>query len=201
MIQEAAITLTAQGIRAARTSLAVLVLVTLGACSGGDEPSSAAPAAPATRAASDSRDADNNDRTTPKPRGDCDLLTVPEIEQAFGNKLRVTRVSGHGARGSSCTVSIAEGTETQLVFQAGGQADYDARKAAYLSQSRVTREPVPIGTEAYLINGGQVIAVDGEGRSISVGLMLLVFDGNPPVTATEVAAGVQTLTRLALQRL
>ena len=46
-----------------------------------------------------------------------------------------------------------------------------------------------------------VIAVDGEGRSISVGLMLLVFDGNTPATAAEVAAGVQSLARLSLERL
>jgi hypothetical protein len=77
----------------------------------------------------------------------------------------VTRVSGRGARGSGCTVSIAEGTET------------------------------------YLVNGGQVIAVDAEGRSISLGLMLLVFDGNAPVPAAEVASGVQSLARLALERL
>jgi hypothetical protein len=187
--------------RTTSTGLAALALLALGACSAGQDSTSTAPAAPTTQASAASGDAVRNDKAESGPRGDCDLLSAAEIEQAFGNKLRVTRVSGRGARGSGCTVSIAEGTETQLVFQVGGQADYDARKETYLSQSRVTHEPVPVGTEAYLVNGGQVIAVDAEGRSISVGLMLLVFDGNAPVPAAEVASGVQSLARLALERL
>lgn len=186
--------------RTIRPILAALLLVTLGACSGADEPSSSVPATPATRAAPDGREADRGPATKAEPRGDCDLLSVQEIEQAFGNRLRVKRVSGSGTRGSGCTVSIAEGADSQLVFQAGGRADYDARKEAYLSQSRITREPLSIGTEAYLVNGAQVIAVDADGRSISIGLMLLVFDGTAPVTAAEVAEGVQSLARLALER-
>jgi hypothetical protein len=43
--------------------------------------------------------------------------------------------------------------------------------------------------------------VDDEGRSISVGLILLVFDGDAPATAAEVASGVQSLARLSLERL
>lgn len=187
--------------RMIRSILAALVLVTLGACSGGDGPSSSVPAASATQAAPDRRDIGRDDAKTAETRGDCDLLSVNEIEQAFGNRLRAKRVSGSGTRGSGCTVSIAEGADSQLVFQAGGQADYDARKETYLSQSRVNSEPVSIGTEGYLVNGAQVIAVDTDGRSISVGLMLLVLDGTAPVTAADVAAGVQSLARLALERL
>jgi hypothetical protein len=187
------------------TVLAALAMLTLGACSGADDGASPVPAAPTTQTASPApsarSQADRDAAAASGPRGDCDLLSVAEIEEAFGNRLRVTRVGGYGPRGNGCTVSIAEGTETQLVFQAGGQAAYDARKEAYRSQSSVTREPVSIGTEAYLVNGGQVIAVDAEGRSISIGLMLLVFNGQAPVTPTEVAAGVQSLARLALERI
>lgn len=187
--------------RTISTGLAALALMTLGACSGAEDGTSSAPAAPPSQPAAASLDTDRKNQASPDPRGDCDLLSVADIEQAFGDKLRVTRVSGRGARGNGCTVSIAEGADSQIVFQAGGQADYDARKETYLSQSQVTREPVPIGREAYLVNGSQVIAVDGEGRSISIGLMLLVFDGNAPATAAEVATGVQSLARLSLERL
>lgn len=190
--------------RTIQTGLAALALLVFGACSGpGDGAPPVTTAAPAQDSAAtppDGGDADRARGAEAGPGGDCGLLSVTEIEQAFGNRLRVKRVSGSGSRGSGCTVSIAEGADSQLVFQAGGQADYDARKEAYLSQSRVTREPVSIGTEGYLVNGAQVIAVDADGRSISVGLMLLVFDGTAPVTAAEVAAGVQSLARLALER-
>ncbi len=191
--------------RTIQTGLAVLALLVLGACSGaGDGTPTVTAASPSQASSAAPPDGNGTDRspgTAAGPSGDCDLLSVTEIEQAFGHRLRVKRVSASGTRGSGCTVSIAEGADSQLVFQAGGQADYDARKEAYLSQSRVTREPVPIGAEAYLVNGGQVIAVDADGRSISVGLTLLVFDGNVPVTAAEVAAGVQSLAQLALERL
>lgn len=139
--------------RTTSTVLAALALLALGACSAGQDSTSTAPAASTTQASAASGDAVRNDKAESGPRGDCDLLSAAEIEQAFGNTLRVTH------------------------------------------------EPVPVGTEAYLVNGGQVIAVDAGGRSISVGLMLLVFDGNAPVPAAEVASGVQSLARLALERL
>lgn len=179
--------------------LAPLALVALGACSGSDQGAiGAAPStAPEPAAAASRSDAP----TAAAPRGDCDLLSVEEIQQAFGGTLSVSRVSGRGVRGSGCTVSIAQGEDSQLVLQAGDRAAFDARNEANGSQSRVRLEPVAIGAEAYRVNDVQVIAIDAQGRSISVGLALLVFGGELPIEPAGIATGVETLARTALERL
>jgi len=188
-------------------SLAPLSLIALGACSGPDDSAPVAgtqvagtPAVASSPALERDTPATRN-TASPASRGDCDLLSGAEIQQAFADALTVTRLSGHGGRDSGCTVSIAQGEESQLVVQAGGRDAFEARKQAYESQSRVTMEPVAIGVEAYLVNGAQVIAVDAQGRSINIGLMLLVFRGEPPIDAAGIAAGLQALARMALERL
>jgi hypothetical protein len=167
------------------------------ACSGPEAPSPAAsPAAVTSAAAPAAQPAAKAAQT-----GDCDLVSQDEIEAAFGGALTVTRMSGRGARGSSCTISIAQGMETQLVIQAGNRAAFEARKEAYQSQSRIPMVPLEIGTEAYLVNGAQAIAVDDNDRSISVGLTLITVGAPTPITAEVAAAGVEEVTRKAFGRL
>jgi len=181
------------------TLLAAISLVTLGGCSApeGDEPASAPVAAPPQERSVVS----GQKQPAREPRGDCDLLSVEEIQQAFGGALTVKRVSGHGGRGSSCTVSLAEGEDGQLVFQAGNREAFDARKQAYESQSQLSFEPVDVGVEGYLVNQAQVIAVDANGQSISIGLVIFVFGGEVPVDPAGASAGLQSLARTALSRL
>jgi hypothetical protein len=139
---------------------------------------------------------------TPRaPGGDCDLLSEAEIAEAFGGALTVTRSSGHGERGAGCTVSIAEGEDGQLVFQAGNRAAFEARKQAYQSQSRIRAETLDVGEEAYLFNGAQVIAIDTRGQSISIGLTLFVVGGPMPIADQAVAAGLEDLAKRALDRI
>jgi hypothetical protein len=181
-----------------QTTLAAVSLAVLLGCSApeDDEPAGAPAAAPPQeRSASTKRQ-----EAAPGPRGDCDLLSVEDIQQAFGGALTVKRVSGHGLRGSSCTVSLVEGEDGQLVFQAGNREAFDARKQAYQSQSQLSFEPVDVGIEGYLVNQAQVIAVDANGRSISIGLVLFVFGGGMPIDPDGVSTGLQSLARTALSR-
>ena len=179
-------------------SLAAISLAALVGCSAPEdhEPASA-PAAAAPQARSAAPKAQQPAR---EPRGDCDLLSAEEIQLAFGGALNVQRVSGHGARGSGCTVSLVEGEDGQLVFQAGDREAFETRKQAYESQSQLSFEPVDVGVEGYLVNQAQVIAVDANGRSISIGLVLFVFGGEVPVDPPGVSKGLQTLARTALSR-
>lgn len=134
---------------------------------------------------------------TPAAAGDCDLVSQQEIEEAFDGALIVKRMSGRGARGSGCTVSIDAG---QIVLQAGNHAVFEARKAAY--QAQASTVPLGgIGTEAYLVNGAQVIAKGDNDRSISVGLMLMTIGTATPVSPEGVAAGVEEIAKAAFARM
>ena len=135
------------------------------------------------------------------PQGDCDLLTAAEISAAFGGKLSVRRAGGHGPRGGSCTWSLAEAAESELVLQAGDASAYAARKDAYTSQSGIAIEPLALGKEALLVNRAQVIALREDGRSISLGLMLIVFNTPMPASEDEIRRGLETLAGTALERL
>lgn len=185
-------------------ALSLCTIVPLAACSGSgsqapattarDAQASSAPATPAAGTPAPGTSA------TTAASGDCELLTQAEITEAFKGALTVTRMSGRGARGGGCTVSIAEGEGSQLVVQAGTRDDFEMRKKTYLGQD-LKVERLDIGAEAYLINGAQVIAVDAKGQSISLGLTLLVFGKELPVDAATVAGGVRKLGATAIGRL
>jgi hypothetical protein len=183
-------------IHACAYPVVAVLLAGMAACSGPEAPPDSATSGTGGAVAAGSR--------ASAPAGDCDLVSQQEVEAAFDGALTVTRMFGRGARGSVCTVYIAEGTdlaegrETQIVLQAGNRAVFDARKAAYQSQSM---EPIEIGTEAWLVNGAQVIAVRDDGGSISVGLMLMTFGTPSPVTPEAIASGVEDIARRALERL
>ena len=186
-------------------SMMALCAFFLAGCSGGgdatdtpagDNMNSAAVAAttptPSQRAAPDN---------APKSMGDCDLLSADEITAAFAGKLTVTKASGHGERGRSCTYSIAEVPEGQLILQAGNEATYLGKKEAYSSYRGVKMEPMAFGKEAYLVNGAQAIALAEDGQSMSLALNLVTFDTPVPVTDEEAAAGISSLTEKAMARL
>jgi len=181
------------------TALAAISLAAIVGCSAPEQndPASAPAAAPPQERSA----APLPQQATQGPRGDCDLLSAEEIQQAFGGALTVKRVSGHGGRGSSCTVSLVEGEDGELVFQAGNREAFDARKQAYESQSQLSFEAVDVGVEGHIVNKAQVIAVDANGRSISIGLILFVFGGEVPVDPAGVSTGLQSLARTALSRL
>jgi hypothetical protein len=182
-----------------RLPFAAFALATLAACSGspapddaaatGQAPITAAPAPAATEAAA--RD----------PQGDCDLLTAGEISAAFGGKLTVRRTSGYGSRGGSCTYSLAEVPDSQIILQAGDQAAHDAKRETYAGYRGVQMVPIPLGQEAFLVNGAQVIALRDDGQSLSLGLTLIVFDAPAPLSEDEIRAGVESLAGSALSRL
>jgi hypothetical protein len=171
----------------------------LPACSGPEAPLPGGAAREGARPAAVAATGQKADR--PAAGGDCDLLTRAEIEQAFGGALTVTRVSGRGDRGSGCTVTMAQGEHSELVFQVGDRAAFDMRREGAEGQSRITSEPIDLGVEAYLLNGAQVIALDAEGRSVSLGLTLIVMGGALPVDEATVAAGVRGLAGKVLARL
>jgi hypothetical protein len=183
-----------------KTALAALVtiasLTLLAACSEPDGASEVRTPATVTTEAPEPRTG-----KAAKPAGDCDLLTTAEIEQAFDGKLQVKRISGNGERGRGCTVSIVQGEDSQLVFQVSSRQGFDALKQSYSAQSRISMEPIPVGAEAWLVNGAQVIAIDASERSINLGLMLIVFGEPLPLDKQTVASGVQTLAQTALGRL
>ena len=160
--------------RKATLATGLLALV-LAACSGGaDTQGDTAPSQSPSQAA----------------QGDCDLLDPDTLERAFGGKLTFTRMSGRGERGGGCTVSVAQGEESQIILQVGDAADYAARKDAYHSQG-LKLVPVNLGREAFVVNDAQLIAIDDQNRSISLGLSLVVFGGEPPLSSEEIAAGIE----------
>ena len=175
-----------------------LMLATLAACS----PASDAPP-PAASAEASARAATAPPRAEPaaKAQGDCDLFTAAELSQAFDGRLSVRRAGGRGGRGSGCTYSLAEVEESELVLQAGGLDQFNARKQSYSGQSGVSMEPLDIGREAWLVNKAQVIAVREDGGSVSLGLLMVTFNQTPPVNDEQAREGLVRLSRLALERL
>lgn len=191
-----------------RISMTALSVFALAACSGGtdsaDSPADQAPSAngayAAPAAASEPVQAQIAD-TALTPQGDCDLLSPEEISAAFGGKLTVIRASGAGARGGSCTYSLAEVPESQIILQSGDEAAYLAKKQSYSSYSGVKLEPMRLGKEAFLVNGAQAIALAEDGQSISLALSMISFGTPAPVTDDEVGAGMSSLAEIALDRL
>lgn len=178
-----------------------LLLATLVACSQSPAPERGA--TPATGSAAESSDPaparPGADETA--DRGDCDLLAASEIADAFAGGLSVERAGGRGARGSGCTYSLAEVDEAQLILQTGNRDAFDQRKEAYAAQSAVSMEALELGQEAWLVNGAQVIAVTDGGDSVSLGLLMVVFDQPAPVDAAQTREGLTTLARTTLDRL
>lgn len=87
-------------------------------------------------------------------------------------------------------MSVAQGEESQVILQVGDAADYAVRKDAYHSQG-LKLVPVNLGREAFVVNDAQLIAIDDQNRSISLGLSLVVFGGEPPLSSEEIAAGIE----------
>ncbi|MFN4183538.1 MAG: hypothetical protein ACK4M6_02045 [Hyphomonas sp.] len=136
-------------------------------------------------------------------RGDCDLLTEAELDAAFGGKLSFGNFQGYRQRGSGCTVPTV-GVEGQFILQAQTKESFEAHRdtyQTYAGQSLATMTPVSVGVEGYLVNDAQIIAIDDQGRAISVALQVFVFGGDPPVTKQESAQGVEIIARQALERL
>ena len=134
-------------------------------------------------------------------RGDCALLRVEDIHAAFGGKLRVTGIEGGRERGSGCEYNLAGFDQGQILLQTGDRASYDMRREAARDQRGVTIEPLALGLEAHIINDAQVIAVDAQGRSISLGLVLIAFESPLPVTRDESAVAMEALAAGVLERL
>ncbi|WP_374603893.1 hypothetical protein [Arenimonas sp.] len=183
-----------------RIPLATVALALCTACSPSsdqhDAPSAANEAAPAASQADGQASA--TAARTPKPQGDCDLLSAAEINGAFEGRLSVRRAGGHGARGSGCTYDLAEGDEAQLILQAGNRAAFDMRKENYAD---MPLEKLDLGEEAWLVNNAQVIAVSADGDSISLGLQLFTFGKPTPVDPAQARAGLESLARTALERM
>ena len=179
------------------SSIAILTLsLLLGGCGAEDAGKAGSPAA-------DQQATPSKDETAAKERGDCDLFTQEELSEAFGGKLTFGKLVGYRGRGSSCTVSV-QGYEGEFILQAESREAFENRRETYFEYERqgsATMVPVDVGAEAYLFNNAQVIAIDSEGRAINTALQLFVFGEELPLSKEEVAAGVQTITRQALDRL
>lgn len=185
------------------TMAMALCVFVLAACSGSGTPADT-PAADGIKSAAAATPASSQPPTTdsaPTPQGDCDLLSADEITAAFGGKLTVIRTSGRGERGSSCTYSVAEVPDGQLILQAGDEAAYLAKKQSYSNYGGVKMEPMAFGKEAYLVNGAQAIALGAGGKSISLALSLMAFDTPVPVTDEETRTGISLLTEKVMGRL
>lgn len=140
---------------------------------------------------------------TKSEQGDCDLFTREELTAAFADKLEFGKLTGFRGRGSSCTVSI-EGYEGEFILQAESREAFETRRDTYIDyekQGSAKVMSVDVGSEAYLVNNAQVIAIDTQGRALNVALQLFVFDGELPITREESAEGVQAIARKALTRL
>jgi hypothetical protein len=186
-----------------RISTIVVSVVVLAACSGSGVPADS-PGADGAKSAAAAAPMASQAPTTdsaPTPQGDCDLLSADEISAAFGGKLTVIRTSGSGERGSSCTYSVAEVPEGQLMLQAGDEASYLARKQSYSSYGGVTMEPMAFGKEAYLVNGAQAIVLGEDGKSINLALSLVTFDTPLPVTEEQTRSGISLLAKKVMARL
>lgn len=172
--------------RGTATLATVLLALGLAACSGRDESQSAT----ADSAGGPQGDAALSKTPPQTEQGDCDLLDPDTLARAFGGKLTFTGMSGRGERGGGCTVSVAQGAESQIILQVGGADDYAARKDAYGAQG-LELVPVAMAREAFIVNDAQLIAIDDQDRSLSLGLSLVVFDEAPPLSSEEIAVGIE----------
>lgn len=172
--------------RGMTTLATALLALGLSGCSGGNESQSAT----ADSAGGPQGDAALSQSPPQATQGDCDLLDPDRLERAFGGKLTFTGMSGRGERGGGCTVTVSQGEESQLVLQVGDADDYATRKDAYGSQD-LKLVPVNLGREAFIVNDAQLIAIDDQDRSISLGLSLVAFDEDPPLSSEEIAVGIE----------
>lgn len=169
-------------------------------CGGGDAQESNAQGAQPSTAQS----------ATPAPEpeakrewGDCDLFTKDELNDAFGGHLTFGELSGYRGRGSGCTVTI-QGYEGEFTLQAISRDSFEHRRETYteyVRQGSTTMDVVNVGEEGYLINDAQVIAVNADGDAVNVGLLLIVFEDDLPMSREQVAIGVQMIAQKALDRL
>ncbi len=135
-------------------------------------------------------------------RGDCDLITDAELDAAFGGKLSFRKLQGFGQRGRGCTAVIV-GVEGEFILQAQTRESFETRRdtyQTYVDQSSATMTPVDVGVEGYLVNNAQIIAIDDQGRSISVALQIFVFGGELPLTPQDTSTSLEVIARQALAR-
>lgn len=182
-------------------SLAALGLSLLVAgCSGGDAQESDATGAQRPTA----QEATPSAKPQAKREwGDCDLFTKEELTDAFGGHLTFGYLSGYRGRGSGCTVTV-QGYEGEFILQAISRDAFEHRRETYteyVRQGSTTMDAVNVGEEAYLINDAQVIAINSDGGAVNVGLQLIVFGDDLPMSREQVAIGVQTISQKALHRL
>lgn len=170
-----------------KTTLAVLMLSGLAACSG---ESSADRAPVATDAGAEA--SQKAKKSAKAAQGDCDLIDFDALGAIFNNKIRFTKMSGHGERGAGCTVSIAEGQESQLLLQVESAAAFEARKDAYKD---VKQRPAVVAAskEAILVNDAQLLAIDNRDRAISLAVQMFAFGTELPISKEEVGTGLEKL--------
>lgn len=178
------------------TILATSAALLLVACSG--EAQSDGSTQPSSTASSEGS---TTATASTSAKGDCDLLDISALNAAVNNQLTFTKMSGYGERGAGCTVSIVQGEESQLILQVETAQGFAARKNAYESQGQKMVAISGIGREAWLFNDAQLIAVDDQGRAISLALQLIVFGGPLPIEKEEVAAAIETIGRDVMGKL
>lgn len=128
----------------------------------------------------------------------CALLGAGEIEAAFAGKLSVA-VKGGDERQCEYTISNHKGS--RVVLQRIVGETYESRRASY-EESQIATTPVErVGQAAFLAGDSQIEVWVSDEEAISLGVMLLTFFGDPPVTPAELRAGLTALAGKMVGRL
>lgn len=131
------------------------------------------------------------------------LLGSADVAEAFDGLLTVkdTTVAAMGEEVAGCMLFLDEGANIRINFNIGDAEDFASRKDSQMRQTGGTHEAFDAGTEAHVFNGINVIALNAEGKSLSMGLSSAAIDEENLLTQEQSTTGLKLLAQRIMSRL
>ena len=131
------------------------------------------------------------------------LLGRADIAEAFGGLLTVkdTTVAAMGDEVAGCMLFLDEGANNRINFNIGDAEDFASRKDSQMRQTGGTHEAFDAGTEAHAFNGINVIALNADGKSLSLGLSSAAIEEENLLTQEQSTTGLKLLAQRIMSRL
>lgn len=138
------------------------------------------------------------------------LLGRADVAEAFNGLLTVkdTTVAAMGDEVAGCMLFLDEGANNRINFNIGDAEDFASRKDSQMRQTGGTHEAFDAGAEAFdagaeahVFNGINVIALNAEGKSLSLGLSSAAIKEENLLTHEQSTAGLKLLAQRIMSRL
>ena len=96
---------------------------------------------------------------------------------------------------------LDEGANNRINFNIGDAEDFASRKDSQMRQTGGTHETFDAGTEAHIFNGINVLALNADGKSLSLGLSSAAIEEENLLTHEQSTAGLKLLAQRIMSRL